>query len=575
MTTKSALLLLLSLAACGPSALGPGSDGGGDDDGSTGPCITGETRCVGNDLETCNDGSFQPTMTCPEVCVTGLGCVACQPGPVSCIGETATVCLPDGSGHDTFPCDPVQGMSCDVDSDECVGACAPQYLGRSYTGCEYFPTVTGQGVSNAFQFAVVVANTTSETITATIDDGALSAPLVFDVAANSVAVQELPWVESLKLCNLVSPSGCSTPSLTPLAVSKGAYHLRTTGPVTVYQFSPLDYTDGAGSYTYTNDASLLLPANALTGRYMVATLPWWPQATFPSLMAITATNDATAVTITTSTNVAAGTGTPAFNSGVPTTITMAAGEVVQLITVAGDLTGTSVDADKPVQVLGAHYGIFLPDGVCCADHLEESMFPIESLSTDYIITGPAVPAIPTGKERLIRIIATANNTTLTYEPAIPGAPSSLALAGDFAEITQQSGDFLISANHKILVAEYMEGQDAGGNTGDPAMTIAVPTDQYRNEYLFHAPTNYEINYVNITAPTGAIVTLDGTTVTDFTAIGASGFGVARVTLDAGPGGLGNHQANASEPFGITVYGYGQWTSYWYPGGLDLDNIPID
>ena len=26
------------------------------------------------------------------------------------------------------------------------------------------------------------------------------------------------------------------------------------------------------------------------------------------------------------------------------------------------------------------------------------------------------------------------------------------------------------------------------------------------------------------------------------------------------------------PFGITVYGYGQYTSYWYPGGLNLTDL---
>ena len=26
------------------------------------------------------------------------------------------------------------------------------------------------------------------------------------------------------------------------------------------------------------------------------------------------------------------------------------------------------------------------------------------------------------------------------------------------------------------------------------------------------------------------------------------------------------------PFGITVYGYGQYTSYWYPGGLNLKTV---
>jgi len=67
--------------------------------------------------------------------------------------------------------------------------------------------------------------------------------------------------------------------------------------------------------------------------------------------------------------------------------------------------------------------------------------------------------------------------------------------------------------------------------------------------------------------------LDGQPVTGFTPIGGSGFSVARVVL---PNGLdGNHRATGSEPFGITVYGYGQYTSYWYPGGLDLEDIPVE
>ena len=28
-----------------------------------------------------------------------------------------------------------------------------------------------------------------------------------------------------------------------------------------------------------------------------------------------------------------------------------------------------------------------------------------------------------------------------------------------------------------------------------------------------------------------------------------------------------------EPFGVQVYGYGQYTSYWYPGGQNLDIVP--
>jgi hypothetical protein len=28
-------------------------------------------------------------------------------------------------------------------------------------------------------------------------------------------------------------------------------------------------------------------------------------------------------------------------------------------------------------------------------------------------------------------------------------------------------------------------------------------------------------------------------------------------------------------FGISVYGYGSYTSYWYPGGLDLKSIVVE
>jgi hypothetical protein len=203
------------------------------------------------------------------------------------------------------------------------------------------------------------------------------------------------------------------------------------------------------------------------------------------------------------------------------------------------------------------------------------MFPVETLSTDYIVTAPALPSLPNGKEQMIRIIATASDTLLTYDPPLAGAPTTIANAGDFVEIPRQQGDFFVSATSKILVSHYMEGQDAGGGTGDPAMTLAVATDQYRTDYLFHAPTNYEVNYVNITAPLGTTVMLDGTPIADFAPIGNSGFGVARVQLTAGLAGDGNHNASSDEPFGITVYGYGQYTSYYYPGGLDLAEIPIE
>jgi hypothetical protein len=200
------------------------------------------------------------------------------------------------------------------------------------------------------------------------------------------------------------------------------------------------------------------------------------------------------------------------------------------------------------------------------------MLPIETLAKKYIVTPPLIPTggnIP--KAQMIRIIATEAATTLTYDPAQPGAPAMLANPGDWAEIAVNVNDFEIESDKKIMVAQYMQGQQAGGNSGDPAMALAVATEQYRTKYLVHAPIQYESNYVNITAPMGAAITLDGVAVGGFKAIGATGFGVARVKM--GNNVDGNHDLLGDKAFGVSVYGYGQYTSYWYPGGLDLETLP--
>lgn len=98
----------------------------------------------------------------------------------------------------------------------------------------------------------------------------------------------LPWVDELK-----DATGST------LAID-GAYRLRTTQPVTVYQYSPLEYTNGFES-SYTNDASLLLPSNAWTGNYRVVARNTWLFVSgginYPGFYAVTALRDGTTVTL--------------------------------------------------------------------------------------------------------------------------------------------------------------------------------------------------------------------------------------------------------------------------------------
>ena len=75
------------------------------------------------------------------------------------------------------------------------------------------------------------------------------------------------------------------------------------------------------------------------------------------------------------------------------------------------------------------------------------------------------------------------------------------------------------------------------------------------------------NYVNVAAPDGAVVKLDGVEIPDseFEPVGSSSHRVARHALDRAE----YHVIESKKPFGIVVYGYGQGTSDPYPGGLDV------
>ena len=325
-------------------------------------------------------------------------------------------------------------------------------------------------------------------------------------------------------------------------VPAGAYHLRSNVPVTVYQFNSYDYTlSGGAEFSFTNDASLMLPTNVWRANYLAAS---WPNLVNinPSELAVTAWKDGTSVTLTTKADTTADGGAPAFATGVPQTVTLNAGDVLEIATDTGDLTGTSVTSDSPVQLISGHYCADIPAGVGACDHLEESMFGIDTLGQRYIVASPAVDTEPTGKVESIRIIAAASNVTLTYDPPQAGAATTLANPGDFVEIDGNAGVFAISADGKVMVAQYMEGQDAdSAGTGDPAMALAVPVEQFRTDYLFQAPLSYDSNYVDVVAPIGAQVTLDGAAPLTFTAIGSSGYGLSRVlSLGGGPNMDGSH-----------------------------------
>ncbi|MFT3928053.1 MAG: IgGFc-binding protein [Myxococcales bacterium] len=531
-------------------------------------------------------GAAQDCSALGKVCNEYSGCADCIPEQASCENGQATWCSPKGELL-AFECDPVQGLTCDPDG--CKGACTLGEVHDSYIGCDYYPTVTLNPVWSGFTFAIAVSNASGADtkVTITRGDAVVKEEMV---GAGELKSIPLDWIPELK----GGDSQCATP---PPAggtrlVANGAYRVRADRPVTVYQFSPLDYelsprpaacpviaecstkSNETRCLSYTNDASLLLPASALTGSYTA--LSWPTQDNGSGFIAVTATEDGTELTLTGQGATVAGAGIGSTAQG---TVSMKRGDVLEVVAAAnGDLSGTRLRANKPIQVLGGHSCANVPTkGIDTCDHIEEVLFPEDTLGKDYLVTLGIFANQQTLWPSVVRVAAIQDGTNVSFDP--PLFPAKTLNAGEIVQVEQSGANAQpvhVMGDKPILVTTYMVGQEAlpeAHFVGDPSMSIAVPTEQFRQSYIFTAPTSYAINFASVIAKPGANAKIDGVVVEDsaYTPIGSSGYGVAHVELSSD---TSVHTLEASQEVGLSVYGYGSFTSYMYPGGADLDRITV-
>ncbi len=495
---------------------------------------------------------------------------------------------------------------------------------RSYVGCDFWPTVVANGVWSIFDFAVVVANAGSTPATVKVT-GPMNTAQMQIVAPNSLAKFYLPWVSDLK-----GPDTDSCGAAVPLAASvfgrAEAYHLVSSVPVSVYQFNALEYAPVGGPpgkdwsqcpgstetcvdpssgnvtqlqcFSFTNDSSLLLPSTAMTGHYRVTAyrgqddedMNGQAQPAMNGYFAITATTDNTHVTVSLSASgqVLAGSassGIPAVAAGGTMSLTLGAGDVAELAGGLGnaiDLSGSLVVADQPVQVIAGAPCDQLPETAPACDHLEQSVFPAETLGKHYFVAAPTGP-LGARVGHIVRVYGNVDGTVLTYAPTTPaGCPLRLD-AGQVVDCGVsddgfiESTDFEVTGSHEFAIATFMLGGsivDPGGGLGDPSESLIASVEQFRTKYVFLAPDDYSASFIDVVTPAGAAIALDGALldVNRMTPI-ADGYGVVRVPLDGvNPSGKGAHVMTSSVPVGLQVLGYGEYTSYQYPGGLNLNKI---
>ncbi|MBU6159639.1 MAG: hypothetical protein KGO50_00850 [Myxococcales bacterium] len=551
----------------------------------------GDSSNSGSDTDDRDDGGPGEDVVDEDVASEPDSAAGCTPGGFRCVDNRVLACGDDGVTETV-----AETCAFGCAAGRCTEPCGGNE--KSYLGCGFVAVdldnsdqaVFGGAPASEQQFSVSVSNPSPEPAEITVIDAAgrlVAGPAV--VASGDLVTLDLPQANA------------DDTGLRPIG-----YRVISTTPVTAHQFNPRQ-----NSGVYSNDASLLLPINALGTDYMVLGWPTEvqnipfvgsrPLRSFVTLAS--AVDGATQVTISAParTGVAAGPGFAALAAGETRTVTLQAGDVLSMIPPdvdQADLSGMRIRSDRPIAVFAGAECANVPRNVTYCDHLEEQQLPVDTWGTTYLVAKQAAR----GRERdLYRVVSATDGTTVFTVPAQPGAASVTLNAGQVLQF-ESANDFVLTATAPVTVAQFLTGSSsqlgsdpclrdgvsdfercaipsesscnvgsAGENAqpsgiGDPALMMLVPQEQFRTDYTVLTPADYLQDWLTLIVPATASVTLDGAPVTvSAQALADSGLVIYRVPVDDGV-----HRVTATEPMGLYAYGYDCDVSYSYAGGLNLN-----
>ena len=572
--------------------------------------LAGPLACNGDDPgASATDTAGPPTGAASQ---TGTGSTTAGPGSgTGSDAQTSGDGDGDGDGDtdtdsDTdTPIFDVGNGDGDGDGDGDVVYCNDAADKPSNFGCEFWAVDMDQ--QDAFNnpaaapWGVAISNAGigQTEITIEINNAPPGAPLdleiveQFTIGPDDVIPVELPTRE---LDCGVMPNDYASPGT---CLSSNAYRIRSSAPIVVYQFNVFNNA-------FSNDASLLLPTPALGKLYRVV---GWP-AGHPikllniidrSAVTIVGTEPDTLVKVVPSWRIKGNPPIPAAAPGEEISVTLGPFDVLNLETDDGtfqdnaktiaDLTGTVVFTTKPVAVFTGVESTAAPGGVvsipthpgwtdedtCCLDHLEEQLFPVESLGSDYVITRSPIRSTGSYHEPdVIRFVGVSEDTLVTTN--LPPPYDSFTLAPGEIRTTWADADFVASGTKPYIIAQLLISQEYvdGAYTGDPALTVFPPVDQYRDEYRILTPDDQGLwgwnkNYIVLSTPLANTITIDDVepdcVVSPAGAVDGVDYESRRCQVAAGV-----HAIKGDAPFGVIAYGYGSAGSYAFPGGADVEQI---
>ncbi|MCB9524960.1 MAG: IgGFc-binding protein [Myxococcales bacterium] len=564
------LTLALCFTACDDVSEAPPNDASVAPDQAVAACAGGERRCVGELEQVCVNGAWADTAS--EACCPGGQCSGGGGDPCAVAAERRAY-----TGCEFWPVDldnatEIRGLpAADGACPEGVALELPvcprpggvpglcDFGGTCPEGAPCTPTMVCVLDAARAPFAVVVANPDPVNATQVTLADAAGATTTAQVAGGDLVVLE------------PAAQGLADQSVDFSSLGRRAYRLTSDLPVIAYQFNPLDDVG-----VYSNDGSLLLPTHAWDSVYRALDTPTVRRR--PVVHDLNATLTVVAaqpvtVRVTPTHPVRAGEGVPALAAGETADFTLQPFDVLNLEAEAGGgLIGTRVETvgGGTIGVFSGHEGTLLGEPgttTCCADHLEEQLFPVSSWGADFAV----VRSQPRRQEAdRVRIVGHAPETRVRFDGQLGVCP--LLRPGEWCDVPLAQ-DTLIQADAPIQVGQLLvsvgDQADQEPPPGDPALAFVAPTSQWREDYALLVPAEYAANHLSVAAPMGGAVRLDGADVTGQLApFGPNGaFLGGRIAVQPG-----THRLTCPQRCAVMVHGYGPAVSYLFAGGLDLARI---
>jgi IgGFc binding protein len=370
-----------------------------------------------------------------------------------------------------------------------------------------------------------------------------------------------------------------------------SFHLNSNVPVGLTSMYPY-----GGAASYIPSATLVFPVSAWSKEHVI--VDGWEGSYGRPATQIYASEDQTEVTVIGKKDVVNGAGFTGAAAGTPAKIMLSKGQFAQIVQTE-ELTGSIVLSNKPTVTVGGNECAFLPNGAGACDTLAQQIPPYEQWGSEYAGVGYRPRVAGTEEVIWYRMVAARDGTELDYDPVKPaGAPLTMSAGQLVIFRTRSNEPFVVrsrDAEHPFYVGIHMSGADgvwpdapSYGGQGDPEFVNVVPTGQFMNRYSFYAdPTYAEHSLVIVRKKTnGAFkdVWLEcAGNLPTFTPIDTRGeYEYTRVDLSRrfGPGDkfgdkqciTGLQRMRSEGAFSATLWGWGSYASYGYPGGVAIRKL---